>query len=250
MPKCTFEVCVDNLASLDAAVAGGADRIELCAALSEGGLTPSAGFMQAASASNTSVHAMIRPRGGDFCYSHVEIDLMCADIAQAKQFGLQGVVLGAATAKDELDHDALARLRGAADGIECTIHRVIDLTPDPISAAQQAIGLGMDRILTSGGALKAIDGLDVIAQMVRVAGGRIDIMPGSGVSVTNVERILAATGVKDIHASCSDWQRSVSGRVEAMAFTSEQGVRQTITNLVEQMRAKVDSVREELTNAS
>lgn len=246
MHRITLEICVDSLASLEAAVAGGADRIELCAALSEGGLTPSYGFMRAAQNYDIPIHAMIRPRGGDFCYAQTEIDLMCADIATAKKLGLAGVVLGVAKADDTLDLDVLSALRSAANGMECTLHRVIDLTPDPVAALEQAINLRMDRILTSGGALTALEGTELIAQMVKVANGRIEIMPGSGISSTNLEQIWAATNVKDFHASCADWQRSSSGKVEAMAFTSELGMRQTQVEFVSDMRNVADSIQTEL----
>jgi len=243
-----LEICVDSLASLGAAVAGGAQRIELCAALSEGGLTPSYGFMRAATSFDVSVHAMIRPRGGDFCYTQAEIDIMCADIAEAKRLGLAGVVLGVAKADDTLDLDALSKLRHEASGIECTLHRVVDLTPDPIVAVEQAISLGIDRILTSGGALTALDGVDQIAKMVAASKGRVDIMPGSGINLSNALKVMRATGVNDIHASCSDWRQSASGRVEAMSFTSQQGTRQTILKNVSDLKAIVDSVSVRVAN--
>ncbi len=176
MTAIKLEVCVDSVASLEAAVAGGANRIELCAALSEGGLTPSFGFMQAATAFDVLTHVMVRPRGGDFCFTQAELDVMCADIAAAKQLGLAGVVLGVAKHDDTLDLDALAKLRAAATNIECTLHRVVDLTPDILEATEQAIGLRFDRILTSGGAQKAQDGIASIAAMARQAAGRIEIM--------------------------------------------------------------------------
>ncbi|WP_299346412.1 copper homeostasis protein CutC [uncultured Maritalea sp.] len=243
-----LEICVDSLASLEAAVAGGANRIELCAALSEGGLTPSYGFMRAAQRFDVCVHAMIRLRGGDFCYSTAEIDIMCADIVQAKSLGLAGVVLGVARADNRLDLDALAKLRSAASGMECTLHRVIDLTPDPVAAVQQARSVGIDRILTSGGAKTAIEGKDTIAQMVEAAKEQLEIMPGSGVDLSNVETLLGIAGINNIHASCSAWQKSSSGKVEAMSFTPAQGVRQTITKNVSNLRQLIDSVRLEVAN--
>lgn len=249
MSAIKLEICVDSIASLNAAAAGGADRIELCTALSEGGLTPSFGFMQAAAALDVSTHVMIRPRGGDFCYSQAEIDVMCADIATAKQLGLAGVVLGVANHDDTLDLDALAKLRAAATDMQCTLHRVVDLTPDIFEATEQAIGLGFDRILTSGGAKNAQDGKTSIAEMVHLAAGRIEIMPGSGVTVQNVNGIIAATGVCDVHASCSEAKFSHSGKVEEMAFSAPDGVRMTSRQLVEKMRAKVDSVGLEAAHA-
>lgn len=249
MSAIKLEVCVDCIASLEAAVAGGADRIELCAALSEGGLTPSFGFMKVAAEFDVSVHAMVRPRGGDFCYSTAEIAAMCDDIKTTEQLGLSGVVLGVANHDDTLDLDALAKLRAAATGIQCTLHRVIDLTPNILEATEQAIGLGFDRILTSGGARKAQDGTAAIAKMVHQASGRIEVMAGSGVTAQNVAEIVGKTGVSDLHASCSEAEKSHSGKVEEMAFSPAQGLRVTIAQRVSEMRATVDSIHMEEAHA-
>ena len=125
-----IEVCVDSAASLSAAVAGGADRVELCAALALGGLTPSAGFMAQAAGYGVPVLAMIRPRAGDFVFSTDEVAQMLTDIAAARAAGLAGVVLGASLPDGRLDRDMLAQLMRAAKGMDCTLHRAFDLTPD------------------------------------------------------------------------------------------------------------------------
>jgi copper homeostasis protein len=197
-----IEVCVDTSASLTAAVAGGADRIELCAALALGGLTPSAGFMAEAALCGVPVMAMIRPRAGDFVWSGSEVRQMEADIAETRAAGLAGVVLGASLPDGRLDADVLSRLVAAATGMDCTLHRAFDLTPDLGAALETAIALGFRRVLTSGGALNAGEGADRIAALIAQAKGRISIMPGSGVSAANAAR-FAALGTTELHASCT-----------------------------------------------
>lgn len=198
-----LEICIDDVAGLDACRDGGADRVELCAALDLGGLTPSPGLIAAAARSPLPVRAMIRPRAGNFCFSDAEIALMLDDIAAARAAGLSGVVLGAATADDRLDLATLARLVAAAGPLGKTLHRVVDTLHEPLLAVDQAIELGFDCILTSGGALRAEGGTDVIAAMVAQAAGRLDIMAGSGVRAANAADIRRLTGVAWLHSSCA-----------------------------------------------
>lgn len=201
--KGLLEVCVDDVDGLKAALAGGADRIELCSSLAVGGLTPSAGLMaHAAALSSVPVYAMIRPRAGDFCFSEDECALMCADILMARQAGLQGVVIGAARPDLTLDLEALARTKEAAGDLGVTLHRVFDLVADPETAIEQAIALGIERILTSGGAPSVDEGRDQLAACIGWARGRISIMPGGGVAIDNATSLLAM-GVGELHASCS-----------------------------------------------
>lgn len=202
MRHALLEVCVDTIAGALAAVRGGAGRIELCASLSEGGLTPSSGLMRAAAALPVPCYAMIRPRSGLFHFSEIETEIMLADIAAARQAGLAGVVLGAQAADGGLDLALLRHLLAAAQGMGATLHRVIDVTPDPLLALAQAKDLGFERVLTSGGQPRAGDGLPLIARMVEQAGSRLSVMPGSGVTVDNVAHVLAATGAHEVHASC------------------------------------------------
>lgn len=200
------EVCVDMLEGLEAAIAGGAHRVELCAALDLGGLTPSAGMMRAAAdmAAETGVpvFTMMRPRAGDFIWSGPEIALICADIAMARQTGLAGVVLGASLPDGRLDGVALARMVDAAQGMDLTLHRCFDLVPDLAEAVELAVQLGFQRILTSGRAGKAAEGLADLALAQGLAAGRIGIMPGSGVTAGNAA-LFRALGVGEIHASCT-----------------------------------------------
>lgn len=198
-----LEVCVDSIDGVFAAIKGGAGRVELCSSLSEGGLTPSAGLMQAAAALPVPCFALIRPRSGLFRFSEAEAEIMLADIAMAQKAGLAGVVLGAQDAKGGLNMPLLARLTGAAGGMGKTLHRVIDVVPQPLVALEQAIDLGMERVLTSGAEPLAPDGVKLIAQMVAQAGARISVMPGCGLTSENVAGVIAATGVQEVHAACS-----------------------------------------------
>lgn len=198
-----LEVCVDTFEGAEAAVRGGAGRIELCAALSEGGLTPSAGLMRAAAALPVPVHAMIRPRGGLFHFTDRDLAIMLDDIAGARDAGLAGVVLGAQGPDGGLDIGMLTRLSAAAGLMGRTLHRVIDVAPDPLVALEQAMALGFERVLTSGAQPLAPDGTDLIAAMVRRAAGRVSVMPGCGLEPGNVARVVAETGAHEVHAACS-----------------------------------------------
>lgn len=197
-----LEVCVDSRDSAMAAIRGGADRIELCAALSEGGLTPSAGFMREAASWPVPVYAMIRPRGGDFVFSDADAAIMEEDIATARSCGLAGVVLGAARG-DRLDTELLNRLVRAAGPMGKTLHRVVDTLPDPSSVVGKAVELGFERILTSGGADNAAEGGAMIAKMVQRAGDRLTIMPGAGLTPENVPALVSTTNVSEVHSSCT-----------------------------------------------
>lgn len=184
------------------AVAGGADRIELCSALALGGLTPSAGLMAAAGRAPVPVLAMIRPRAGGFVWSAAEIAVMCCEIRASRDAGLAGVVLGASCADGALDMETLAVLMAEARGLTTTLHRCLDLVPDPFAALEQAVALGFDRILTSGQAMSAPEGIDLIAALHARAAGRIGIMAGGGVTAENARR-FTALGLRELHGSCS-----------------------------------------------
>jgi copper homeostasis protein len=198
-----LEVCVDSVPGLEAAVAGGADRIELCAALGLGGLTPSVGLMQRAAGCGVPVMAMIRPRSGDFVWSEGEVLAMVADITAARSAGLAGVVLGASLADGRLDVGLLRRLVTAARGLDLTLHRCFDLVPDQKEALEAAVALGFRRILTSGGAVTATAGSARIAALVAQAAGRTRIMPGAGVTAETAAQLLGL-GTEELHGSCSD----------------------------------------------
>jgi copper homeostasis protein len=215
-----LEICVDDVAGLDAAIEGGADRIELCSALGAGGLTPSRGFMAVAAKASIPVHALIRPRAGDFTYSEAEIVVMETDIAAAREAGLAGVVIGATTTKATLDADVIRRLVTAAGGLDLTLHRAIDVVRDMDAALDLAIALGFSRILTSGGARHAEEGIETLARLAKRSAGRISVMPGGGVRPENVARLLAIPGIRELHASCSQVVRSES-RLAELGFSPE-----------------------------
>ena len=198
-----LEICVADIHSLEAAIEGGADRIELCSALELGGLTPSSGLMRLAAQAPIPVYAMIRPRAGDFVFSPREGELMQADIEAAGEAGLGGVVLGASLPDGRLDETLLECLRAQAQGLGSTLHRAFDLVPEPLAALETAVALGFERILTSGGAPTAPEGLDVLVRLHRAARGRIGIMPGSGLTPANIAPLLAALPVAEVHSSCS-----------------------------------------------
>jgi copper homeostasis protein len=198
-----LEICVDAPSGIRAALEGGADRLELCAALELGGLTPSLAQIHAARALPVPVAVMIRPRGGDFVYGPDEVELMVQDIAAVRAAGLQGVVFGAQTPAGTLDADVLARLTAAAAGLETTLHRAFDAVPDLFEALKTATALGFTRILTSGGCKTAPEGAARIARLIASARGRILVMPGGGVAPGNARALLEATGAHELHASCS-----------------------------------------------
>jgi copper homeostasis protein len=235
-----LEVCVDNVHGLAAALAGGADRIELCSALEIGGLTPSAGLLRAASNSPVPVVAMIRPRGGDFCFDDQETQLMLMDIDAVAAAGLQGVVLGASKPDGRLDRHTLERLvRHATDrGLHCTLHRAIDLCPDLAQATRLAVDLGFERILTSGGARSAPEGLDGLRRCFDAAAGRIAIMPGAGINAANAHLLRAALPLTDVHASCSEALPAAPAQVLAFGFDAGNR-RQTSSAKVAALKAEL-----------
>ncbi len=234
----TLEVCVDHPDGLAAALEGGAGRIELCSALEIGGLTPSAGLLRAASSSPVPVVAMIRPRGGDFRFSEAEIGLMLHEIDAVAAAGLQGVVLGASLDDGQLDARTLEHLvrHAMARKLRCTLHRAIDLCPDLAQATLLAIGLGFERILTSGGARKAPDGLDGLQRCFDAAAGRITVMPGAGIDAGNAGVLCARLPLTDIHASCSVPLAPPSPQVADFGFDAG-GRRQTSAAKVAALKA-------------
>ncbi|WP_377511268.1 copper homeostasis protein CutC [Octadecabacter sp. R77987] len=233
-----LEVCVDTAEGLSACQIH-ADRIELCSALELGGLTPSPGLLAIARDSKVPVHAMIRPRAGDFSYDDHDLEACLQDIAAVHAAGLAGVVLGAFKDR-ELDLVALAKMRAAAGDMACTLHRVIDLVDHPLRALEDAIALGFDRILTSGGAVRAPDGIDGLAALQGAAAGRITVMAGSGVTAQNLGDIAAKTGIYAFHASCS---LPVAQGHEEQAFGFATASRnRTDPARIAQMRAAIDAL--------
>jgi len=235
-----LEVCVDDLAGLDAAVQGGADRIELCSALELGGLTPSEGLMAEACQRALPVIALIRPRAGDFVYSESEERAMRYDIECAAELGIAGVAIGALTREAVLDRAVLERLIERAVGLQLTLHRAFDLVRDPSAALEEAISLGFDRVLTSGGAVQAPAGSARLASLVRLSRGRIRILAGSGITSANVETLLDATGVHEVHASCRAPGPETAPELVAFGFSAA-ARRATSTAAVRELKARLSA---------
>jgi copper homeostasis protein len=195
-----YEICVDSIEGVAAAKAAGAHRVELCADLLEGGITPSRGMIRRARAiEGIRLHVIIRPRGGDFLFDDDEFAVMEADIDAAKAEGADGVVIGLLTAEATVDVDRTRRLIGRARPMAITFHRAFDMTADPFAALETLIELGVDRVLTSGQEETVLEGLPLLAELVRRAGDRIIIMPGGGITARNVDRIVAEARPKEIH---------------------------------------------------
>lgn len=230
MPEPILEICVDDAAGLGAAISGGADRIELCSSLALGGLTPTPGLMALAATSPIPVYAMIRPRAGDFVFSRDDVATMETDIDAARSAGLSGVVLGATHPDGRLDTAILERLVTRASDLGLTLHRAFDLAPDFPAAIDTAIDLGFERILTSGGAPRAIDGRDALRTIIAHAAGRIAIMAGSGITADNAE-IFLALGLTDLHASASRPIETPTGRAADLGYVAP-GMKRTDVELV------------------
>jgi copper homeostasis protein len=197
-----FEVCVESLDAAVAAELGGADRIELCSSLIEGGITPSLGLIRAVrSRVKFGVYVLIRPRAGDFFYSADEFAVMQEDITLARESGADGVVLGVLTCDGLVDIERTKELVRIARPMEVTFHRAIDITRDIRAAVEDIVLTGADRILSSGGHASAMEGRFCLGDLVKISARRIGVMAGGGVREDNVREIAEASGVSDFHAS-------------------------------------------------
>lgn len=222
-----FEICANSVESCLAAQEGGADRVELCAGIPEGGTTPSYGEIKLARKllTTTKLHVIIRPRGGDFLYTPLEIERMEEDIRLCRQLGVDGVVIGCLTEEGEVDMEANRRLidiakgndsKSAPEGVDggkpmsVTFHRAFDRTANPMKALEDIIALGCDRILTSGQQPKAIDGIGLLAKLEEKIKDTdredsttrtIQLLAGSGVNEENIREIFDATGIHEYHFS-------------------------------------------------
>lgn len=201
--KCLFEVCANGVESCMAAQEGGADRVELCAGIPEGGTTPSYGEIKIARRmlNTTRLHVIIRPRGGDFLYTPLEVERMEEDIRMCRQLGVDGVVIGCLKADGSIDIENNQRLKDAAGDMSVTFHRAFDRCTNPMLALEQLCELGIDRILTSGQQPTAEQGIDLLRTLNKAAAGRIKILAGCGVNENNISKIHEETGVNEFHFS-------------------------------------------------
>lgn len=206
MNPLAVEIAVQDAAGVRTALEAGATRIELCQALGLGGLTPSAGLVEAAveatreASAARFVHVLVRPRGGGFVYDADERRTIVRDILLLRSLGADGVVVGALTDAGELDVEAIAVFVDAADGLDVTVHRAVDAAADPVAAVAALAGASVRRVLTSGGAVDCRTGRDTLRRMARELGGSVELMAGGGVAVDDIAG-LAAVGVDAVHLS-------------------------------------------------
>lgn len=241
-----FEVCANGVESCLAAQAGGADRVELCAGIPEGGTTPSYGEIMVARRvlTTTRLHVIIRPRGGDFLYTPLELERMEADIEVARQLGADGVVIGCLHEDGTIDMEANRRLVEKAQGMSLTFHRAFDRCRDPFEALEQLIDLGFDRILTSGQQPKAIEGAPLLQKLHQQAAGRIILLAGCGVNEQNIRSLYEQTDIKEYHFSAREPMKSKmeysnpevfmgdpNADEDTLLYTTEERVRATIAQL-------------------
>lgn len=206
-----IEVCANSVESALAAQAGGAARVELCSALIEGGLTPSPAAIELARERlHVKLHVLIRPRGGDFCYDDTEFAVMKRDIAFCRHAGADGVVIGILTPDGSVDVARMRELVDAARPMAVTFHRAFDMAADAFHALDDVIALGVERLLTSGQRGSAMEGRDLIAELVRRSTGRLSVMPGAGINEGNILELMAATGAREFHLS---GQKKVASRM-------------------------------------
>jgi copper homeostasis protein len=195
-----YEICIDSISGIHAAKSAGAHRVELCANLLEGGITPSRGMIrQARKVEGIKLHVIIRPRGGDFLYDDDEFSIQEADIDTAKAERADGVVIGLLQADGTIDVDRTRALIARARPLAVTFHRAFDMTPDPFAALETLISLGVERVLTSGQEASVLEGLPLITELVRRAGEKIIVMPGGGITARNVQRIVSEARPREIH---------------------------------------------------
>jgi copper homeostasis protein len=207
-----IEACVNSTASAIQAQKGGAYRVELCDNLYDGGTTPGPGSIEAAREHlDIQLNVIIRPRGGDFLYSDLEFEIMKREVALCRERKVDGVVFGILLPGGAIDVRRTAELVSLAGPMSTTFHRAFDMTSDPIAALDDLIGLGVDRVLTSGQRPSALEGVDLIASLVRAAGDQIIVMPGVGIDADNVGELIRRTGATEFHVLA---QKSQASRME------------------------------------
>jgi len=202
MPPIKIEVCANSLQSALNAQKGGAHRVELCANLYEGGTTPSMGEISLArKLLKIDLNVLIRPRGNDFLYSRNEIEIIKRDILNCKNLGVDGVVIGFLKPNGNIDIELTKEITALARPMSVTFHRAFDMCKNQEQALEELIEIGVDRVLTSGGQNKVVDGLVLVNKLIKQADKRIIIMPGSGIRANNISEIIDKTGAKEFHVS-------------------------------------------------
>jgi copper homeostasis protein len=211
MTRFVLEIAANSLASALAAQEGGADRIELCADLNDGGTTPSCGTIAITrDRVNIPLYILIRPRAGDFCYDAREVDVMLRDIEMCAKEGCDGVVIGALDTHGDVDEAVCRELISATEMLDVTFHRAFDVARDQVRALETIIALGCGRVLTSGGAANAFAGAERIAGFVKQAGSRLQVMAGAGLDASNIREVALRTNACEFHGSAMSMRRSLS----------------------------------------
>ncbi|KZC06017.1 PREDICTED: copper homeostasis protein cutC homolog [Dufourea novaeangliae] len=231
-----MEICIDSLESARNAIEGGAKRLEVCSALSEGGLTPTPGLVKKIkSFSPIPVYAMLRLRAGNFVYIEEDTEVMLQDLKILKDHGADGFVFGALTLNGKINVDLCEEVLSEASPLSVTFHRAFDEVNDPMRAVETLIELGFERILTSGQKDTAKEGLELIQKLVQVAQDRIIIMPGSGITKDNIFEIKITSGAKEFHASAKRMAVISSGNRVKIGANKESSVMVTDSGLVREM---------------
>ncbi len=205
MKKYLFEICTNSVESCLAAQEGGADRVELCAAIPEGGTTPSYGeIVKARELLDIKLHIIIRPRGGDFLYTPLEIESMLEDVKLCRELKVDGVVFGCLNPDGTIDMKSMKRLMTEAKGLSVTFHRAFDVCSNPTEALEDIISLGCDRILTSGQEKNAELGIPMLKELHKIADNRIKLLAGCGVNESNIKKIASETQINEFHFSARE----------------------------------------------
>lgn len=217
-----IEVCSTSLDDAREAEAGGAIRIELCSAITCGGVTPSHGLIKSVVNENLNldINVLIRAREGGFCYTTAEVDAMCQDIEFCREAGVHGVVIGALTADGDIDMEACKKMVAAAGDMSITFHRAFDICREPLVALEQIISLGCHRLLTSGQQPSAEQGAEFIAELVKRAADRIIIMPGAGINPKNIATIEQKTAATEFHSTAAIDSADSAYRGQAVSFAA------------------------------
>lgn len=241
-----LEICAGSLNSAFAAQAGGADRIELCDNLVSGGTTPSFGMVKIChDLLSIPIFPIIRPRGGDFVYSDEEFEVMKQDVICCRDLGCEGLVFGILRQDGSVDKQRCSELISLAGNIECTFHRAFDRCADFSKSLEDVIDLGFHRLLSSGGQLYAEDGISLLADLISQAGNRLRIMPGSGISDSNLIKILKQTGAKEFHSTARN-KADRTSRQLSQEWTNPVYLYETDGEQVAKMRRIIDQIQSEL----